>query len=219
MRTAASGKVPHFFRYAKAKSEGQVEPVNTSTVNRLETIVQAPNLRFNAKALGKFDYRMLMRDPTLELREQDLTLVKAFKDFVKNCSYTLNDDEENINNYSIASRQIRQRLLEMNPDIIHITDVLVKQLFGIQHSRRKRMFWGCFGDVVLENLRRNVDTHTIMCAKCGKRILPGSNRQYMCPECALKQERIANIKRAKRSRCARLYGLEGNLETVVPQRF
>ncbi len=217
MRTAASGKVPHFFRYAKGKSEGQVEPVNPSTVNRLETIVQAPNLRFNAKALGKFDYRMLMCNPALELQEQDLALVKTFKDLIKNCSYTLSNDEETINNYGIACRQIRQQLLEIDSDIIHITDVLVKQLFGTQQSRRKRMFWGCFGDVVLENLRRNVDTHTIMCAKCGKRILPASNRQYMCPECAIKQEHIAGAKRAQRSWRTRRFGLEKSLETIVPQ--
>lgn len=200
MHTAASGKVPHFFIYAKGKSAAQVEPSNQSVVNRLEKLIASPNLRFDTKTLGKFDHRMLMHDGSTEIQERDMPVIQAFMEISQECGYRLIEDEAGKNNHQYIYRQTRERLLELDPDMKHIVDVLIKQLFCVQNTKRKSMFWGCFGDVVLDNLRRNVDINTVLCSCCGKRIRPVSPRHIMCEECAAVQQRRKTRERVHRFR-------------------
>ena len=183
MQAATSGKVPHFFIYAKGKTAKQVEPVNDSVVNRLERIIKSPNLRFETKTLGKFDYHTLMHDPATKIKPQDEALIQAYMEISRESGYRLIEDDSGKNNHNYVYQQTRDQLLAIDSDIYHIVDVLVKQLFHVQNTKRKSMFWGCFGDIVLENIRNNIDMRTILCSGCGKRIRPMSPRQMMCDEC------------------------------------
>jgi hypothetical protein len=46
------------------------------------------------------------------------------------------------------------------------------------------MLWACFGDVILENIRRNVVGIGNVCPICGKRFMPsGSNNIYCGAKC------------------------------------
>lgn len=200
MNAATTGKVPHFFVYAKGKTAKQVEPANGSVVNRLERIIKAPNLRFETKTLGKFDYHMLMHDKNAEIREADLRIIETFAEISKNCGYRLSEDDSDKNNHNYVYHQTRDSLLDIDNDIYHVVDILILQMFGIQSTKRKSMFWGCFGDVVLENIRKNIDTNTILCSRCGKRIKPMSHRQEMCDECAAEQERLKSRDRVRKHR-------------------
>lgn len=200
MQHATGGKVPHFFIYAKGKTANQVEPCNGSVVNRLEKIIKAPNLRFDSKTLGKMDYRMLMCDQDLEIREEDLPIIQTFAEISQNCGYRMVEDDSGKNNHYYVYQQTRQQLAEINPDIEHVVDVLIKQLFCVQNTKRKSMFWGCFGDIVLQNLRNNIDTKTVMCTGCGVRFLPITNRHVMCPTCAAEQKRRLTSLRVKKFR-------------------
>ena len=200
MQTASSGKVPHFFIYAKDKAARQVEPANGSVVNRLEKIVRSPNLRFERRTLGKFDHRMLMRNPETQITERDMPVIERFNDLASACGSRLTDEDNGKDNQSYVFRQIREAVLALDGDAGHVTDLLVLQLFAIQNSKRKRVFWGCFGDVVLENLRRNIDQNTILCECCGRRLLPTALRQRMCPDCAEKQRRVLTRERVRRYR-------------------
>lgn len=200
MQRASSGKVPHFFIYAKDKTSRQVEPANSSVVNRLEKIVRSPNLRFEKRTLGKFDYRMLMHDPNTQITEGDMPVIEAFNGLSATCGNRLSEGESGRNSQGHVFRQIREAVLELDGDISHVTDLLVLQLFSIQNSKRKRVFWGCFGETVLENLRRNIDQNAILCECCGRRLLPTTNRQRMCSNCAEKQERVLTRDRVRRYR-------------------
>lgn len=200
MKTATTGKVPHFFIYAKGKTASQVEPPNNSVVNRLEKVVKSPNLRFETKTLGKFDHHMLMHDASTEIQERDMPLIQAFMEISQKSGYRLIEDDSGKNNHRYIYQQTREQLLEIDPDIKHVVDVLIKQLFYVQNTKRKSMFWGCFGDVVLDNLRRNVDINTILCSGCGKRIRPMSGRQMMCDDCAAIQQREKTKERVRRFR-------------------
>lgn len=68
-------------------------------------------------------------------------------------------------------------------DKTYVTDVLVKQLFYVRNTKRKIIFWNCFGDVVFNNLKSNLKNNTIMCENCGKRVERKSNNQTMCESC------------------------------------
>ena len=199
IKSASHGKVPHFFVYAKDKEERQVEPANGSVVNRLEQIIINPNLRFSAESLGKLDYRMLMCDPDTEVTAEDKPLLELYYKLSKSVNYRMSDDGTK-NNFNFVYQRVRSQLLETDPNIYHLTDVLVKQLFHIRKAQRKTLFWECFGDIVLENLKENVDQNTIMCAKCGTRVLPSHRSQIYCPSCARIMERERARLRAQKFR-------------------
>lgn len=52
-------KVPYFFTNAKDKNANEVEPINNSVVNKLESVIKNPRTSFKCAQLGKFDYRFL----------------------------------------------------------------------------------------------------------------------------------------------------------------
>lgn len=176
-----------------------MEPHNDSVVNRLEYIIKTPNLRFSAESLGKFDYRMLMCNPDTDITAEDQPLLELYYKLSKSVSLRMAADDTK-NNFNFVYRRVRSQLMEIDPNIYHLTDVLVKQLFHVRRAQRKTLFWECFGDIVLENLRENVDQNTIMCAKCGARILPSHRSQIYCPGCARAMERERSRARAQKFR-------------------
>ena len=174
--------------------------MNGSVVNRLEQIIKSPNLRFETKTLGKFDYKMLMHDQSTMIQERDVPIIQAFMEISKKSGYRMVEDDNGKDNHNYVYKQTIEHLLQIDPDIQHIVDVLIIQLFKVQNTKRKSMFWGCFGNVVLENLRQNIDRRTILCSGCGKRIRPMSPRQIMCDDCAKAQEREKTRERVRRFR-------------------
>ena len=201
IRAATKGKVPHFFVYAKDKEESQVEPINRSVVNRLEYIVKASKLRFNTKSLGRFDYLMLMSEDIREFTQRDLDAIALYYKLARSANMRMANDEENDkDNYYFVFEKIRAQLLEVLPDENRLVNVLVKQLFELRKAKRKRVFWGCFGSVVLENLRANIDAKTVMCESCGRRFIPSNARHRFCPICAKEHSRMMTRERVRKYR-------------------
>ena len=66
--------VPHFFIYAKDKTVSQVENVNCSFVNKLESKIKNPRINcrnlkdYDGKKLGIIDYRKLMNNSNIECK-------------------------------------------------------------------------------------------------------------------------------------------------------
>ena len=185
IRDLTNIKVPAFFEYAKGKAQNQIAPRNNSCVNRLYYTIHKYKFRFSTKELGTFDYKMLMRDPKMQWCDYYDDIVQRWKDITHYVSYriVMGADIET-SNVNYVMRDIMNQMEEICPDRIVLTDVLVKYLFGMHSTKRKNVFWNCYADVVLENLKLNVNTNTIMCQRCGKRVVPTNNRQKFCPECA-----------------------------------
>lgn len=188
-------KLPHFFMYAKGKREAQVMPVGNGCVDRLEYIIDHRKFNFHQKQLGYFDYRMLMDNGELELTEKDKVLIKAYYDLSSTINGRIVVDEDGSANYDRVFGEFRQALLEIDPDINHLVDVLVKQTFDIKKSKHKTALWQCFGEEIYQNICRNLPENTIMCECCGKRIVKESNRQTMCKECYKLADAELNKKR------------------------
>lgn len=121
--------VPHFFKYAKDKDECQVDKINQSFVNKLESLI--PNTRIslknitnnNYKRIGKPDYKLLMHDSNIEVNVE-VSKSGSFLDGTNPiiCSYIklakeyyqkIQTTEENIDMSSDAvhKRKIRQNLI------------------------------------------------------------------------------------------------------------
>ena len=65
--------LPYFFKYAKDKEEWQVEPINDSFVNKLNSIILNPRIcckyvkEGKKIKLGKPDHRLLMSNPDINV--------------------------------------------------------------------------------------------------------------------------------------------------------
>lgn len=174
-------KVPHFFIYAKDKKPSQVEPINHSCVNRLDKLIPNPKLNFQCSNYGSFNYRNLMKNPSIEIDNQ---IISAYNELnTKNHFLMSRKDNEN-HNYDLLYREIREKILELNPDIYYVVDVLVRYLYFVRKSKYKETLWLSFGDIILENLKTNIKENTILCQKCGKRVNKETNNQLYCERCS-----------------------------------
>jgi len=200
MQKYTCDKVPHFFIEAKGKSEAQVSPINESCVNRIRHILPNIKLNFSAQRLGKFNWKMLTSNEIIPSNDITRRIVDVFQKRSSRMNFKFDDDDATNKHY--VCYQLKQELLSIYPNINLIVDVLVRHLFYTTKSRRKVVFWECFGKEVLSNLRKNIDHNMIMCSECGVRIYKESPRQMMCKSCASKQRRRQDTARKRRLRHA-----------------
>lgn len=173
-------KTPHFFIYAKDKHKDKVEKINSSVVNKLNKIIPNKRINFNAANLGKFNYKILMSNPNIDIDEN---IVNKYNELNIKNYFNMNKEDDEINNYSFMYKDIKEQILNTNNNLIYVVDVLVKHLYKIKKSKYKTTLWECFGDVIVENIRDNVKENTILCEVCGKRVDKNSESQKYCDDC------------------------------------
>lgn len=180
MTFCTSKKVPHFFIYAKDKSKHNVEKINNSTINRLNSIIPNPYINYNAAGLRDFDYTMLMWDSNVEL---DQRIVDKYTELDLKKHFMINRMDDKYNNIVYLYQDIRMQILSIDNNINHVVDVLVKHLYQCKKSSYKTTLWECFGDVLVQNLKNNVSKQKIYCEICGVPIDQTSNRRKYCDDC------------------------------------
>lgn len=176
-------KVPYFFKYAKDKSEEQVEPVNRSTVNRFDTLIDNPKFRWSATNVGKFDYKMLMKNKKIEVDDQ---IIERYKELNKIKNRLFNEERDRKKKEHFIDKYIRNELLKINKNVECLTDVLVKYLY-ITKAQNKTTLWNSFGDVIIKNLQTNIPSNTKLCEVCGERFEYNEKCKTLpkyCEECA-----------------------------------
>lgn len=179
-------KLPAFFKYAKDKEDKQVEPINQSPVNRIIQLFPKKHLNFNFKNnnLGKFNYELLMSNPDTEINED---IIKAYREKVRKLKYNITEYDKD-GNYNTLLTDIKKDMLSLGYDEKYICDVLVKHLFGVTKSINKRAFWSIYGDIVYNNLCRNIDENFIQCDKCKTRFYVRKVGQTVCDKCLEKEK-------------------------------
>lgn len=179
IKSCANYKPPKFFIYAKDKTQEQVEPRNDSIVNKLFDIIPDKRMRFTAANLGKFDYKVLMRNPIVSI---DPRVIEKFKDLDarKNLSLSYGSNEEN---YAFFRTTVRCELYAINPNVNAVCDMLVAHFFRDKKSKSLNTFWLCYGDIVFQNIRNNIEKDYIQCSCCGKRFWRTSYKNQICEAC------------------------------------
>ncbi len=109
--------------------------------------------------------------------------MKLYDDVEKQYRYSISfyDDDTN---YSYVRDSILHKFEELDCSLKDVCDMLVKYLFHTKQSKRKNVFWMCFGDMVYENLQRNIPAGSIQCKKCGERFIPVTPQQRVCSKCS-----------------------------------
>lgn len=184
-------KVPHFFIYAKGKRKSQVEPKGNCNIDRIMDVVKSNRIVFK-DLLGKYSYKVLMTNSDVNIKSDIATeIISLYREIesvnLRRLSHTDWDgldfrDKQKIQ-LQIQFDAVKQRQLFI--DIIgkpaeFIVDVLVKAL---QDDVNKDTLWRLFGDVIYENIQRNL-AGTKICIKCGKRFKSTNNKSKYCETCA-----------------------------------
>lgn len=235
IKAFTNNNLPHFFTYAKDKSKGQVESVNESLVNRLDGIIPNPRLNCSKANLGKLNYEVLVSNKDIEVNvafdrqgriveEKTDKLICEFVKVAKEIFFDVsvvtriakieNDDNASKTKTMLKNEEYRRLgkkvvgLLEEKTGMskTDMTDILVKYQYVIKPTKRKTMLWICFGDVIVENIKRNLSTMSNeeinmekrICECCGKTFFTMANaRTTMCCNCARKKKN--NDRRKKRT--------------------
>lgn len=182
IKSYTKAKLPYFFQYAKDKELWQVEPLNTSSMNRLCASVPTPKIKFN-KNLGKFDYKMLLSNKTFEMTNDTYVVLAAYDYWNKRQSMVFNTADEAHSNQEdmYVFKQIRANIIEATGyDVDFIVDSLVSYLYTMRTVSTKKLLWSCFGGEIVANLKKNVVDIGKICPVCGRRFSPNSNNQNCC---------------------------------------
>lgn len=190
--THTKGKLPHYFMYAKDKTRKQVEPINDIGVNKLKKKI-IKDVRINFQLENKFDYKMLMFHDKVGLNSNEAEMIiKKYKELDWKKRYMMDEDKDDdkYNSYKYTYQKIRGEILAVNSNILYVVDVLVKFLYHHRNSKFKTTLWECFGNVIYENIQRNVKVKYKYCEVCGDLIEESSNycNKY-CKICAKEKER------------------------------
>ncbi len=177
IRAYTKGRLPHFFLYAKDKTEDQVEPPGTGFVDRLEEQIRYRPIRLAGKNFGKFSYTKLMARPRIEIDGQ---VIEAYDRLNRKYHFRLNPGSADNVDYVIET--VRKELLGLSYSETDICDMLVKHLYR-KKTPHKELLWQCFGSVIVGNLKRNLPEGSIQCESCGIRFIPTSPNQKYCSGC------------------------------------
>lgn len=175
-------KLPHFFIYAKDKTEFQVEECSDSLVDQLDKIIPNPRINCRGLHIGKIDYTYLMSNPDIKfcfefdkngnpINSKTDDIILAYLDMSKRYRYKIKNVEDNVlsipypanidaytkNNIMVRdiSLEIKSRLFESGKSESEITDILVKYLYGVKKSKNKEVLWFCFGEQIYRNMLKN----------------------------------------------------------------
>lgn len=179
------GNVPHFFIYAKDKTDAQVEEVNESFVNKLNYKIINPrincrNLKDSKdRKLGNIDFTKLVSNPNIECKvafHKNGTIDESKTDpmIVKYCElnkayhFKIDKDYVDMPRDSITNTQMKHDLFfkrvgnEIKTELSkfgynesEVVDILVKFLYHVKPSKHKAALWFCYGKYIVENLKSN----------------------------------------------------------------
>jgi Zn finger protein HypA/HybF involved in hydrogenase expression len=222
-------KLPHFFTYAKDKTDDQVEDVNNSLVNKLESKIINPRINSRSIGLKTIDYVKLVNNPDIECRVvfnkngrineelSDPMIVKYYElnqqyHFKVNmeCAEFARGDLMGNTQYKQdlffkkIANEIRYELSQFGYSESEIVDILVKLLYSVKPSKHKSVLWFCYGKYIFENIEKNIKPKTkiVQCVDCGKWIEVNTkdNETCRCDECYSEYRKVCVRENMKKYR-------------------
>jgi hypothetical protein len=175
-------KIPYFFIYAKDKTSNQVSEINNSLVNSFDKMFKNNPLKFDIKNFGKLDYKKMMSDKNIVI---DNDIIEEYNKL--NRTYHFKISQKNQDNVDYIIKTIKDSLLSFGYIEVELSDMLVKHLYSMKKQPHKEVLWQCFGNVIINNLIRNIPENSIQCEKCGARFIQTYPNQKLCETCSTYQ--------------------------------
>ena len=120
----------------------------------------------------------------------NLNIIAKYEELDKKKRFMFNKKDGESDNFDYVYQYIREEILKIYNDPVYCTNVLVEYLYNFKKSSHKTTLWESFGDIIVENLKRNLG-NTILCDECDTRFEPTKQRQTICPSC---QEKVTKEK-------------------------
>lgn len=192
-------QLPHYFQYAKDKTEQQTQSLTPTTVNYLDEIIGNPKLKIT-NTVDNIDYKILMHNPDFVFNITHTDIVECYDYYNSHKWFFYNQSAMNSHKRhdTYIYQQIKKKLLELPFSKTEIIDALVYYLFTDRKTSLKKTFWECFGEEIYENILKNVPQNSKICPICGKRIHVSGNRIYCGDECYHIATKEAKKKRYKK---------------------
>ena len=162
-------------------------------------------MSFSAKNIGAFHYQYMLSDPDKKV-DMIPEVIELYDNVEKQYRYSISFYDDS-SNFAYVKDSIIEKFAELGFDMSDVCNTLVKYLFHSKQSKRKNVFWMCFGDIVHENLLHNVPDGSIQCKKCGERFVPANARQILCGNCATYQPIVSKTLRCVD--CGKLFDVPG----------
>jgi hypothetical protein len=179
-------KLPAFFVYAKDKTAEQVEPINDCIVNRIFTLYPEEKFKLAFEDKKRFDYRMLMNEPDIQV---DKSVLLEFKTAISTAKFKKDKEEES---NVIVVGDIIAAMQKFEYAQYEICDMLIKDMFKdhevFKDRRYKEFFFHVYGDIVFENIQANKIKYGYVCIDCGTEI-NRVNGKCRCADCQAKYRR------------------------------
>lgn len=174
-------KIPYFFMYAKGKKLKQVKSQSECTVDRIKGLYPRKRANFNfcQNNIGRFDYTVLMSDPSSSCIEE---ISEKYKEISRNLNFKHTSDKK-MNNYMAVFEEAKKELYNLPYDKNVILDSIIIDLFHNRRTPLKKAFWVLFGDEVYGNIKKNIHKDFIQCQKCKKRFFRKSKNEKYCNKC------------------------------------
>lgn len=205
-------KLPRFFTYAKDKTIDQVECINNSLVNKLDSKIINPRINSRSIGLQQIDYTKLVNNPDIECRvvfnkngkiNEDLSdpMIVKYYELNQQYHFKVNMECAELTRGDLLSNtqykqdlffkrianEIRFELSQFGYSESDIVDILVKLLYNVKPSKHKSVLWFCYGKQIFENIEKNIKSKTkiVQCVDCGKWIEVDikDNETCRCKDC------------------------------------
>ena len=207
-----NNKLPHFFTYAKDKTLDQVEDINNSLVNKLESKIINPRINSRSIGLKQIDYTKLVSNPDIDCRvvfnkngkiNEELSdpMIVRYYELNQQYHFKVNMECAELTRGDLLSNtqykqdlffkrianEIRSELSQFGYSESEVVDILVKLLYHIKPSKHKSVLWFCYGKQIFENIEKNIKSKTkiVQCVDCGKWIEIGikDTKTCRCEDC------------------------------------
>lgn len=198
-------KLPHFFVYAKDKTEDQVESSNNTFVNKLHSTITDVSINLKNLKLPRLDYTQLMFNPDTDITSQSaLEIIELYDQLNKEYKYQFNIVDNKVANIGAVKKKLLKQFEDKNSLLFYVTDVLVKFLYS-NKRKRKQLLWFLFGEYIENNIRRHQDQPLmkyVECEDCGELFeVPKNNKRTVrCNKCQKIRNDERNRQRVKKYR-------------------
>lgn len=178
LKKFSKGKLPHFFKYAKDKLDGQIDKLNNSTVNKLNNIIPNKPIQFK-KVSGNVNHELLMKNKYADsIYEEEL--IEKFIYINRNKRFYVNEEDYNEHGFII---HLKEQLFKICNNEQLISDILVRY-FYLKDSAYKVTLWSAYGEYIYKALESNLEG-TVCCEKCNNRVNKDSKKQIYCKPCSV----------------------------------
>ena len=143
---------------------------------KVKDVIPNPRITFRLtrddgwrKRLGKPDYTLMMRDKDVDadgspVVSKYIEKASVYGQKVSNASipdipieFMSKTQIRKEASYRRIVNNVKDELSQFGNSDEEIADMLVKYLYGIKNSKRKDLLWACYGDIIYDNLKRNLE--------------------------------------------------------------